>query len=42
MLTVSDTRTTETDTSGRAIRELLEAAGHHVTASGLVPDDPQP
>lgn len=41
MLTVSDTRTAETDTSGRAIRELLEAAGHHVTASGLVPDDPQ-
>ena len=41
VLTVSDTRTTETDTSGRAIRELLEAAGHHVTASGLVSDDPQ-
>ena len=40
MLTVSDTRTAETDTSGRAIRELLEAAGHDVIASALVPDDP--
>ena len=40
VLTVSDTRTIATDTSGRAIRELIEAAGHHVTASQLVPDDP--
>jgi len=40
VLTVSDTRTAETDTSGRAIRELLEAAGHDVIASALVPDDP--
>ena len=30
VLTVSDTRTADTDTSGRAIRELLEAAGHDV------------
>jgi len=41
VLTVSDTRTPETDTSGRAIRELLESAGHRVVASGLVRDDPE-
>ena len=40
VLTVSDTRTVETDTSGRAIRDLLEHAGHLVVASGLVRDDP--
>ena len=30
VLTVSDTRTTDTDTSGRAIREFIERAGHQV------------
>jgi molybdopterin biosynthesis enzyme MoaB len=30
VITVSDTRTHETDTSGRAIIELLTAAGHIV------------
>jgi molybdopterin adenylyltransferase len=40
VLTVSDTRTADTDTSGRAIRELLEGAGHQVIAAGLVRDDP--
>lgn len=40
ILTVSDTRTEATDTSGRAIRTLLEEAGHHVTTSAIVPDDP--
>jgi molybdenum cofactor biosynthesis protein B len=40
VLTVSDTRTPETDTSGRAIRDLLESAGHHVAGSSIVPDDP--
>ena len=40
VLTVSDTRTAETDTSGRAIRELLEGAGHQVVATALVRDDP--
>jgi molybdenum cofactor biosynthesis protein B len=40
VLTVSDTRTAETDTSGRAIRELLEAAGHSVTGSAIVRDEP--
>lgn len=40
VLTVSDTRTVETDTSGQAIVALLEAAGHTVAARELVPDDP--
>ena len=41
VLTVSDTRTAETDTSGRAIRELLEGAGHAVAGSAIVRDEPQ-
>ncbi len=40
VLTVSDTRTIDTDTSGRAIADLLIAAGHTVTARELVPDEP--
>ena len=40
VLTVSDTRTPETDTSGRAIRELLEGAGHVVTGHEIVRDEP--
>lgn len=40
VLTVSDTRTSETDTSGRAIRELLEEAGHAVTGHAIVRDEP--
>jgi molybdenum cofactor biosynthesis protein B len=40
VLTVSDTRTETTDTSGRAIRELLAAAGHHVETAAIVRDDP--
>ena len=40
VLTVSDTRTRETDTSGRAIAEALAAAGHAVLDRRLVPDDP--
>lgn len=41
VLTVSDTRTPDTDASGRAIRDLLEAEGHHVTGATIVPDDPE-
>jgi molybdopterin adenylyltransferase len=41
VLTISDTRRPETDTSGRAIRDLLEAAGHIVSGHGIVRDDPQ-
>ncbi len=40
VLTVSDTRTPETDTSGRAIRDLLEAAGHVVVDHAIVRDEP--
>jgi molybdenum cofactor biosynthesis protein B len=40
VLTVSDTRTSDTDTSGRAIRELVEQAGHRVVGSAIVRDDP--
>jgi molybdopterin adenylyltransferase len=40
VLTVSDTRTPETDTSGARIRTLLEAAGHRVLAHTILPDDP--
>lgn len=40
VLTVSDTRTKETDTSGATIQQLLEESGHLVTARQLVRDDP--
>jgi molybdenum cofactor biosynthesis protein B len=40
VLTVSDTRTADTDTSGRAIRELLETAGHRVSGHAIVRDEP--
>jgi molybdenum cofactor biosynthesis protein B len=41
ILTVSDSRTPETDTSGRAIRDLLEGAGHVVTGHAIVRDEPE-
>ena len=40
VLTVSDSRTPETDTGGQAIRELLEGAGHTVTGHAIVRDEP--
>ena len=40
VITISDTRTPATDTSGAAIRALLEAAGHTVTRYQLVKDEP--
>lgn len=39
VLTLSDTRTDATDTSGRRIRELLEDDRHVVAASAVIPDD---
>jgi molybdenum cofactor biosynthesis protein B len=39
VLTVSDTRSVETDTSGRTIAERLQAAGHRSMAREIVPDD---
>jgi molybdenum cofactor biosynthesis protein B len=41
VLTVSDTRTAETDISGRAIRELLEACGHRISGQAIVRDEPE-
>jgi len=40
VLTVSDTKHPETDTSGAVIRELLAAAGHRVAGSAIVRDEP--
>jgi molybdenum cofactor biosynthesis protein B len=39
IVTVSDTRTPETDTSGNAIAALLEHAGHQVASRALVKDE---
>src|SRR5439155_8259020 len=41
VITVSDTRTEATDASGRAIAELLQAAGHDVVGRTIVKDDPE-
>src|SRR5438067_1467906 len=41
VLTVSDTRTLPTDTSGALIVELAEAAGHRVAERAIVPDEPE-
>jgi len=40
IVTVSDTRTPETDKSGQLIRELAEAAGHAIVDYRIVPDEP--
>jgi molybdenum cofactor biosynthesis protein B len=40
ILTVSDSRTHETDTSGALTRELLVTAGHSVTTQTILPDEP--
>ena len=40
IITVSDTRTPETDSSGRAIEDLLTAAGHVVDGRTIVKDNP--
>lgn len=40
VLTVSDTRTPETDKGGKLIIEQLEAAGHEVAAYEIVRDEP--
>jgi molybdenum cofactor biosynthesis protein B len=38
-ITISDTRTEATDTSGRLIVSLLQDAGHRVASRTIVPDD---
>lgn len=40
VVTVSDTRTPETDTSGALIRERLIANGHSIHSTIILPDDP--
>jgi molybdenum cofactor biosynthesis protein B len=39
VLTVSDTRTLETDRSGDTLADRLTAAGHRLAARAIVPDD---
>lgn len=39
VLTVSDTRNRETDTSGQKLQDLLIAAGHRLHDRNLVVDD---
>ena len=39
VLTVSDTRDEESDTSGRLLAERVKGAGHTLAAKALVPDD---
>jgi molybdenum cofactor biosynthesis protein B len=41
VLTVSDTKTPDTDTSGQLIRQLLIEAGHQVVGSSIVRDEPK-
>ncbi|HUE89076.1 MAG TPA: molybdenum cofactor synthesis domain-containing protein [Vicinamibacterales bacterium] len=40
VLTVSDSRTEATDTSGNAIAELLTGAGHELVGRAIVKDEP--
>jgi molybdenum cofactor biosynthesis protein B len=40
IITVSDTRTEQTDASGQRIRELLEQDRHQLQTYRIVPDDP--
>lgn len=41
VLTVSDTRSSETDTSGGLIRDTLRLAGHTIIDYQIVPDEPE-
>jgi molybdenum cofactor biosynthesis protein B len=41
VLTVSDTKAPETDTSGQLIRKLLLDAGHQIVGSTIVRDEPK-
>ncbi|MBF2021930.1 MAG: MogA/MoaB family molybdenum cofactor biosynthesis protein [Hydrococcus sp. C42_A2020_068] len=40
VITVSDTRTFETDRSGQLIEQLLQQAGHRVDAYAIIKDEP--
>lgn len=39
VLTISDTRTPETDTGGDAVQEVMEGAGHEVVERAIVRDE---
>lgn len=39
VMTVSDTRTEETDKSGNKLKSMLEEAGHKLADKAIVPDD---
>jgi molybdenum cofactor biosynthesis protein B len=41
VVTISDTRTPETDRGGPLVAELLTAAGHVVVDQAIVPDEPR-
>lgn len=41
IVTVSDTRTVETDVNARFLRERIEAAGHRVVGYRLIKDEPR-
>ena len=41
VITVSDTRTLESDTGGQTVVEKLQAAGHIVVTREIIPDDPE-
>lgn len=40
VITVSDTRTCETDTGGQSVIDHLAAAGHTIARREIIPDDP--
>ena len=42
VITVSDTRTLETDKGGQAAVDLLSEAGHQVLVREIIPDEPEP
>ena len=41
VITVSDTRTLETDTGGQGVTDRLLAAGHEVAVREIIPDEPE-
>ena len=41
LITVSDTRTPETDVNGRYLAEAVDARGDRVVHAAIVPDDPE-
>jgi molybdopterin adenylyltransferase len=40
VITISDTRTPDTDRSGELINQLLRSAGHHICTYQIIPDEP--